>query len=88
MMHQKRDSLRPVVVELYHFPRTQQLTMCEEEQQVNLVQEASTRDAAIIARILADGGVPTALGGVMAATHYGGGLCPLVRKSINVLSSP
>ncbi|KAK4243304.1 hypothetical protein C7999DRAFT_18329 [Corynascus novoguineensis] len=52
--------------------------MFEDDQlELNLVQEASTKDAAIIVRILADGGIPTALGGIMAATLYGGGLCPL-----------
>jgi len=59
--------------------------MFEDDQlELNLVQEASTKDAAIIERILADGGIPTALGGIMAATHYGGGLCPLVRLAPSV----
>lgn len=52
--------------------------MSQDKGQLSLVQEASTDDAALIGRILADGGVQTALWGVIAATHYGGGLCPMV----------
>jgi hypothetical protein len=43
------------------------------------VHDASTKGAAVIANILADGGIPSAIWGVNAAVHYGGGLCPLVR---------
>ena len=56
----------------------------DNHQPLGLVQEASNKDAGIIARILADGGIPTALGGVMAAAYYGGGLCPLVNPSRRV----
>lgn len=49
------------------------------------VRDASTEDAAATTSILADGGIPSALWGVNAAVHYGGGLCPLV---CNILPSP
>ncbi|OXV06002.1 hypothetical protein Egran_06230 [Elaphomyces granulatus] len=41
------------------------------------VHDASTKGAAVIASILADGGIPSAIWGVNAAVHYGGGLCPM-----------
>ncbi|KAK3897271.1 hypothetical protein C8A05DRAFT_39183 [Staphylotrichum tortipilum] len=61
----------------------------DDRQQLRLVRDASTKDAAVITRILADGGIPTALGGVMAAAHYGSGLCPLdIELIVNDADQP
>ncbi|KAK4237698.1 hypothetical protein C8A03DRAFT_34318 [Achaetomium macrosporum] len=49
--------------------------MSGDRRELHLVRDASTGDAPFLVRILAAGDVSTAIGGVMAATHYGGGLC-------------
>lgn len=46
--------------------------------QVPLIRDASMKSTAFVCKILADDGIPSALVGVVAAAHYGGGLCPLV----------
>jgi len=52
--------------------------MLHHQRQLTDVRDASTKDAAVIASILqANGGIPSAIWGVNAAVHYGGGLCPL-----------
>ena len=53
--------------------------MLHHQRQLTDVRDASAKDAAVIGSILANDGIPSAIWGVNAAVHYGGGLCPLVR---------
>lgn len=46
--------------------------------ELSLIRDPDTRGIATLTRLLGDGGIPSALWGVNAAAHYGGGLCPLV----------
>jgi FAD/FMN-containing dehydrogenase len=45
---------------------------------ITLVRAGSTTDVARVIIALGDHGIPSAMYGVCAATHYNGGLCPLV----------
>ena len=49
-----------------------------DQRQLNSVRDPNTEGAATISRILADGGIPSAFWGLIAASYYRGGLCPLV----------
>lgn len=61
--------------------------MSETNSSLKLMQNASADDAAIVARILADGVVPTVLWDTSAVIHYGVGITPLVR-ALSILPSP
>lgn len=51
------------------------------QQVISLIREPSPQGIGTLTNLLANGGIPSALWGVCAAVHYGGGLCPLVSVS-------